>query len=187
MEQKNRVIMKTAIRDNGGSPVFEDREYLLNSDDELAGNGIPMEIAYLKEKIMEHCQHKVERYKKAISDGVQEKITKAGDENVAIVLGKESLMLLLSQKGCEGVRLYFCKNPYGRDSVAAVGVKKTTAGEIKDIGIDDTDKSVSILKAAKWDAAVWNMEVGPPNTIAQLFNPSKDPFVTDLKKVFNIS
>ncbi len=97
-------------------------------------------------------------------------------------------MLLLSQKDCEGIRFYFCKNPYGRNSVAAVGVKKDQTGEIRDIGIDDADPSASILTAKQISGNVLNKEVGPPDTIAKLFSKDEKPtqFISDLKNFFNI-
>lgn len=185
-EMENCVILKTAVGIENGTPVFKPRIYPLNSDSVLPGNGIPMELEFLRERIMRRCQTKIDNYNSAVRSKDDAKISIAGNENVAITLGKESLMLLLSQADCEGIRFYFCENPWGRDSVAAVGVKKLASGEVKDIGIDNGDSNLSILKATKFSAAVMNMEVGPPNTVADLFEAPTDPFLIELKGVFNI-
>jgi hypothetical protein len=60
----------------------------------------------------------------------------------SVVFGKEALLFILAQKGCKGIRYYFCKNHKGKPSLVFVGIKSF----LKDFGggkngriIDDAD------------------------------------------------
>ena len=185
-DQPTKIKMQTAIGiDLSGKPIFEEREYVLNSEFPLAGWGRPMAFDFLKEQILKHNQQKVDLFN-AETDA--EKKENLGKENVAITLGKESLMAILSQKGCEGIRFYFCENPWGRSSVAAVGVRSAVVNGVEvaqDIGVEDEDNRVSILNNASGGEVI-NSEVGPPNTVGELFKESDEsnPFIDDIKGLF---
>ncbi|MBA4145543.1 MAG: hypothetical protein C0523_07265 [Cytophaga sp.] len=190
--QKNRAVMRTVVGldPTTGEPTFEDREFDLNSDDDVAGGGMPMSTGFLIDRIQKYNEQRLKAFtvaKKTKNTAVMDSI---GNENVAITLGKESLMLLLAQKDCAGVRFYFCKNPYGRDSVAAVGVRvikrQDGSEEAQDIGLDPNSDELSILSLKSFENTVLNSEVGPPNTFKDFFEePEKNKqFMIELKGLF---
>lgn len=173
----------------GGEPDIQERNFDLNSDDDVAGGGMPMSTEYLIDRIRKYNEQRLADYQKAQKDNDPTAMKLIGDENVAIVLGKESLMLLLSQKECAGIRFYFCKNPYGRNSVAAVGVRVVKNGddheEAQDIGLDPESKELSILSLESLQTTVLNSEVGPPNTFKDFFKPTENNprFMAEMKSI----
>lgn len=109
---------------SGKKPDGELMDYPMQRNSDLAGAGQPMDAGLLKEKIIESYREYQALKRKAQDTEIKEFLEQ---EPVAITLGKESLLTLLSQKGCEGIRFYFCKNPKTKGrSVAAVGVAEAT-------------------------------------------------------------
>lgn len=95
------------------------------------------------------------------------------DTNLAITFGKETLLHLLSQKGCEGIRFYFCKTPTGKSSLVGVGID----ADDNDIGtvdkllpLDNNQQPRVSIKLNESDTEVteevYAIEVGPPITLS---------------------
>ncbi len=132
-----------------------------------------------------------------------------GSKEIAIDLGKESLLLILSQKDCEGIRFYFCNSPYGSNSVAAVGIRafldesgkphqsrhpQDPSREItdaQDIGVNDNFQSILDEGAISGKTQILNEEVGPPYRTRQVVDHqlTKEPedienrFINSLRSV----
>jgi hypothetical protein len=139
---------------------FEEGEliYDFKSDDDVCGYGrlIAKDVA----NILIDAQHD---HLKKINDEKQPK---------SVTFGKEALLTILSQQGCEGIKFYFgkrsstqwareCKySKYEGLTLVAVGVDSNN----KDIGTDGkniTHKGSSTLKGG--DAGVIIIEVVPPD------------------------
>ncbi len=44
-------------------------------------------------------------------------------ENISVEFGKEALLRILTQEGCEGIRFSYCKNHKGESSIVAMGIE----------------------------------------------------------------
>jgi hypothetical protein len=118
----------------------QDLEYVLTPDDHPVGYGktvTPKATTHMiTEQIYDNVLEIVTRKENA---GKSEQEIKAiivaefSDENkpIATEFGKESLLRLLSQEGCIGIRFTTCKNYDGKRSIVAVGLveDKNTAGD----------------------------------------------------------
>jgi hypothetical protein len=83
------------------------------------------------------------------ADAAVEMITKwqasnANANEAYVDFGKETLLLLLSQAGCEGVRFYFCKNHQDNISLILTGYDKDLR-EIDGSNIGNLDKKQPLI------------------------------------------
>jgi hypothetical protein len=192
-----------SVRSGSAKPSCQQVQHFLESEEAICGFGQPMTNEFLRDRIWAyiirryletgahcHLKSKIEdlfkrldnpdfiSIKDSIIELIQEMLMRVLDEPFAITLGKESLLLLLSQKECEGIRFYFCLNPNGERSIAAVGVKtmRDKSGKIieengkeipQDIGI--LDDSASLARAENYNDFILNDEVGPPSRLYDLF------------------
>ncbi|MBL6447607.1 hypothetical protein JMN32_14915 [Fulvivirga sp. 29W222] len=73
-----------------------------------------------------------------------EKEQEINKRTAAITFSKRTLLLLLSQENCEGIRFYICKSPKPgnhlnlKTSLVLVGIGKNN----QDLGVDGNDKSI---------------------------------------------
>lgn len=93
------------------------------------------------------------------------------ESNIAVFYGKETLMLLLAQANCEGIRFYFCKNQDNKQSLVLVGIDKNQ----QDLGLPDGAKTLidrNLNLEGFQDNAVAN-EVGGPKSLRDYLNSNK--------------
>lgn len=65
------------------------------------------------------CRHMIDELFKSDLENITEK----GNEPYAVEFGKDSLLRILSQSGCEGIRFAFCKKPIdGTKTLVAIGI-----------------------------------------------------------------
>jgi len=197
------IYMKTVTKrpTNGSSePEYDFVAYPLLSEKEVAGGGQPMSMEVLKESIDINIKELKASLKDAENKNNTAAVREILDQSIAITLGKESLFLILSQKECDGIRFYFCKNPKGRNSVAAIGVKikrhpdtgqpqRGSDGRViaEDIGAEDNHNTILYNKNLKVN--VLNSEVGPPYNLEEFLkggekfnetNNIKDDFAIEM-------
>jgi len=172
--KKNKAVLKTVVGvapTEADSPVYEDVTFELADETNVSAFGDSMSVDFLLKSIKASQQgiEKDHAAAKAANDTAAMKALEA--QPIGIVIGKQALLMLLGQKECEGIRLYFCKNPWGKNSVAAVGVRvmRDSAGKpiikdgvevAQDIGVKDD--ATTILKSKNLSATILNVEVGPP-------------------------
>lgn len=51
-------------------------------------------------------------------------------EHIAVEFGKEALLRILTQEGCEGIRFAFCKNHDDENSIIALGIEIDSASPV---------------------------------------------------------
>jgi|GEM_PF-4559427 len=147
------------------------------SDSSLAGFGKPVDLGAAK---------------KIVNEYINDPTNTNDQKTIAITLGRESLLHILSQENCEGVRFYLCKVP--RDlanpnethiSILAVGVKKNINvvgipmdpdnlnNQVQDLGT--TPDNPTILADDAEEGFIM-FEVGPPTKHGDI---DKDSFLAN--------
>lgn len=112
---------------------------------------------------------------------------------IAFTVGKETLLSILAQQGCEAVRFYMARwdpsyidggNPHPTrsqgDTIVAVGAKYNDKGKIVDIGGKDSNPLIVTPIKKDWDENTISLsstdsgeirEMVPPLTIGELRDP----------------
>lgn len=158
-------------------------KYKLTSDTEVGGYG--------KFVTFEAARNLIEAYWHEIKQRSSPE-TPIDNEIVSITIGKEILMMILSQPGCEGIRLYHAKgitvnsnpnekptytrNDNGANTLIAIGVD----AQNNDLGVTlkDNEKignkeSISIMSPLVKSSESMKDETNPPNTYGTIFNNEK--------------
>ncbi|QDK82625.1 hypothetical protein EXU85_30060 [Spirosoma sp. KCTC 42546] len=153
-----------------------DIQFNTQNDESVSGFGQPVSLAASQKMIRNFQSDLLLEF----VNGDDETKQAVASRPIAITLGKESLLFILSQNECEGIRFYFCKNHLQSPSIIAVGVKNnivddpnaTLASRARDLGT--VGDKLSILSR---DVQINNVvedffyyEVGPPTTLEDVFD-----------------
>lgn len=130
MANKSKYVTETGV-DFFNNKFHSDRTltYDLISDDNPIGFGKTVTPraanAMIKQRITETVEAIIKAKSPAISTEAQlvEYITdKLTSDRVAIEYGRETLLRILSQEDCVGIRFANCKNSNGKNSIVAIGI-----------------------------------------------------------------
>ncbi|GAB4031998.1 hypothetical protein [Spirosoma jeollabukense] len=139
------------------NPVFNSNallKYPLYSDDEVAGAGQPVTLRAACAMIDTFFASLIAEINAAakISDDFKDaKTEEVLNRGFAAVFGKETIARLLLQRGCEGIRIYSCKDDHGKNSLLLSAVDKDWK-DLVAVNIDAqnnyiTDVIISTLKS----------------------------------------
>ncbi len=168
---------------------FNDGEFVpclltspLQKDSSAGGEGQPITLVAAQEMVGRYHQLLRNRLTEAREKGTEDEIL---DEVVAVTFGKETLLLLLSQAGCEGIRFYLCKNQDHRTSLVMVGID----GERSDLSA--TGQKGVLLEWSAGDPYTFMDEVGGPKTLRDFKSPVRDfvgtnPLVDYVRSTFDL-
>ncbi|GAB3693121.1 hypothetical protein GCM10027592_12670 [Spirosoma flavus] len=172
-------IIKVAGIDYDGEK-FVEAELIINlaPDGDIRGAGKPITLNAAKVMIDSYLSPVIDDLK---NPDKKENALKAP---IAVYYGKETLMLLLSQSNCEGIRFYFCKNHHERASLVLIGIDKDGS----DLGIpielrNENIKSIVDPDVESLADGTLIYEVGGPDTLIDLleFGIAGDPVGEALK------
>lgn len=93
----------------------------LQSKDSPGGFGKPITLRAAKKMIDDHFENFFERLEAAGADQ-KDKIEK---ESASMIFGKETLLRILAQKGCEAIRFIPCIDREGNSSLVLLGVNES--------------------------------------------------------------
>jgi hypothetical protein len=102
-ESTGQLVLRGLHQKNGD---FSTGEFTYDTQGGITGQGDPITADAAAEMLG--------RWQKAIPDA----------QETYVDFGKETLLLLLSQAGCEGIRFYFCKNHNDAFSLVLIGIDK---------------------------------------------------------------
>jgi hypothetical protein len=155
---KSKIVMQAISLDKNNKFDEGELTYKLETDDNVCGYGrlIAKDVANI------------------LIDAQRDNLKKIKDEKQpkSVTFGKESLLTILAQQGCEGIKFYFGKrsptqwakeNKYSKQeglTLVAVGVDANN----KDIGTNGkniTDKTKSVIKGNEEQPKIF--EVVPPD------------------------
>ena len=154
--------------------------------------GKPITLKAVKAMTDGYLLPKLDRLKqlraKSIGKSKEEKAEEKAllESNIAVFFGKETLMLLLSQTDCEGIRFYFCRNHEKKQSLVLVGVD----GAKNDLGIHSKHGSIidRNLDINDLQEDIPADEVGGPKSLQDYLNDNKligDPVGDAIKEYLN--
>lgn len=132
MANKSFYATKTGVDFVNGKLVTDQPlEYNLTSDDSPVGFGktiTPRAATFMiHQKIKENVQMLLDKLSKEHITS-QEQLDKINghfsNDRIAIEFGKESLLRILAQDECIGIRFTFCKNTAQSDSIVAIGISE---------------------------------------------------------------
>lgn len=153
---------------------------LLQHDTSAEGEGMPVTRAAGQHMVNRHHDLLRERLDAVRRTPTEEDVL---DEVVAVSFGKETLLILLSQAGCQGIRFYVCKNQDDKTSLVMVGIGEGNS----DLSADG---SQSTFLGWKDDLQATIMdEVGGHKTLRDFENVQElvtDPLTKYMKERFDL-
>jgi hypothetical protein len=196
------------LKDDGD---YDDKEisFATQNDTDVCGFGLPVSLEAGKKMIDGFQKELIEEWadaKSALADAnpvnknEKEQIVATLERHpIAITLGKESLLYIMSQKDCEGIRFYFCKNHDTELSLVACGVKSnpvvksnpfvgsspvskfrpmpiSLGSTAKDLGAPEGSLSISDAEVKHGLEVVegyFLFEVGPPTRLKDVLSKSE--------------
>jgi hypothetical protein len=124
MKSKNKFSTKTGLDFNGKKWTTKTLEFDLSSDDSPDGYGRSItEKAFVKmvgnrlHKLKEHIANTGVTDDKKVADLLHKHAS-------SIEFGRQNVLRILSQPNCEGLRVTFCINDVGEESVILSGYEK---------------------------------------------------------------
>ncbi len=177
----------------------EEISFATQSDDDVCGFGLPVSLEAGQRMIKDFQTELLRALQEAASNNNEEAIEANSKHPIAITLGKEALLYIMTQKECEGIRFYFCKNHEKELSVVAVGVKNnpitdpataSLASKAKDLGSPDGKLSIADVKinSPQQVEEFFLFEVGPPTRLKDIISSGRfiqTPFEKELSLVFS--
>lgn len=98
-------IIGTKINENpkgtGGKYIDAPLSFNLRQETEVGGMGKPITVEAAKSMIIDYWEDKIKK---------TDEIENLEKESFAFIVGKEALLRILTQDGCEGIRFYMCAN-----------------------------------------------------------------------------
>ncbi|GAB4022487.1 hypothetical protein [Spirosoma koreense] len=161
-------IFKADGLDYDGSK-FVNKQITLNLEGSVTTTGEPITLQAARAMTDGYLQPIISRYKtlvaslgeKSSDTDITNEIDSLLDANISVFYGKETLLLLLSQPDCEGIRFYFCKNHKDKQSLVLVGIDSNE----RDLGLPDEFKTIIDPDLKSFPEGVLAEEVGGPNTL----------------------
>jgi hypothetical protein len=176
---KDQITFVAVDVDNAGNYITD--KVIQDAPGGLTGEGMPVTRKAAKAMIRAHWNPIKERLDAAIEAKDKQAIEDLLDTNIAATFGKETLLFILSQENCDGLRFYFATKPTtvdGEDipgggglTIVVTGVKEVDGKAI------DLNTNESIMEEQTDSKAVANDrqgEVVPPTRIREILHHLRD-------------